>query len=67
MPSPPYGDSLAMEEMLREAAGSVRMSSLEMLVVAPVFSWAANFDVGEATTTTSWRNSVDSLIFALML
>ena len=53
--------------MLRETVGIASISVWEMFVEAPVFSCAANLEVGAATTTASDRNSEDSLIVAFRL
>ena len=51
-----------MSEKLRLMDGISMIWREEMLVEAPVFSTAANLEVGEATTTASERNSLDSEI-----
>ena len=49
-----------MSEKLRLMVGISIIWREEMLVEAPVFSTAANLEVGAAMTTASERNSEDS-------
>ena len=56
-----------MSEKLRLMVGISIIWREEMFVEAPVFSTAANLEVGAAMTTASERNSDDSGIWAFRL